>query len=254
MLLEADFYVPHGKFQPHVLDIDENYTMGEMERVRREILARLAAEGLLDAQRSLSLPAAPLRVGLVTAAGSAAAHDFAKVIAGSGFPVEVLLENARMQGAETAPTVAAAIAALEARDVDCVCVVRGGGSRSDLAWFDDERLRNGNPHRTSVEKRRALFGLYCANAFGLRRLEHGGSPFLDSKGLHSDRLSHAKLTSAHYDVVRRGRNAGRSPVLLLEPVAALFARILYLHRESAKRDNQRTPCDKTSHEHENLLV
>ena len=53
VLLEADFYVPHGKFQPHVLDIDENYTMGEMERVRREILARLAAEGLLDAQRSL---------------------------------------------------------------------------------------------------------------------------------------------------------------------------------------------------------
>ena len=35
-----------------VSDIDSSYTLGEMERVRREILDRLAREGVLDANRS----------------------------------------------------------------------------------------------------------------------------------------------------------------------------------------------------------
>ena len=44
--------------------------------------ARLQAEGLLRRQASLTLPPVPLRVGLITSDGSAAAHDFLRTLEG----------------------------------------------------------------------------------------------------------------------------------------------------------------------------
>ena len=45
-----------------------------------------------------------------------------------------------MQGAETESTVVAGIRTLARRDCDVIVVVRGGGSRSDLAGFDSESI------------------------------------------------------------------------------------------------------------------
>ena len=140
LLVKAEFWAKAARFNVTALDVDASFTAGEMQRVRMEILRRLEAEGLLRAQRELELPAAPLRIGLVTSSGSAAEHDFRKRVADSGFAVEIVAVDARMQGAETARTVLAAFEKLAAEDVDCVCLVRGGGSREDLVWFDDEKI------------------------------------------------------------------------------------------------------------------
>ena len=43
-----------------------------------------------------------------------------------------------MQGADTGPAVTGALAALTEAGVDVVAIVRGGGSRLDLSWFDKE--------------------------------------------------------------------------------------------------------------------
>lgn len=141
LLIQADFYVPQGKFQGRVLDIDPVYTLGELALTRQAILERLQKEGLRDRNARLPMPPAPMRVGLVTGEGTAAYQDFVTVLQHSGFAFEVIPAWARMQGAETESTVLAALGKLRLdAAIDVVCVVRGGGSRTDLNFFDSEAL------------------------------------------------------------------------------------------------------------------
>lgn len=45
-----------------------------------------------------------------------------------------------MQGQETESTVAAALKALSGRSLDVICIIRGGGSKTDLVFFDSEAI------------------------------------------------------------------------------------------------------------------
>ncbi len=83
---------------------------------------------------------APMRLGLVTSIGSAAWHDFCNELERSGFGFDVSAIDARVQGDEAEEMVAAAIRSLGRRGVDLIVVIRGGGSRNDLAAFDAEGI------------------------------------------------------------------------------------------------------------------
>ena len=139
-LLEPNFYVPSGRFQPRVVDIDEKFTLGELTLTRQKILERLAQEGLLKRNKALAFPELPLRVGLITAPGSAAYHDFTSVLLGSGFSFRILFAGAKMQGEATEVTVLHAFQALVRAKPDVICLVRGGGSKTDLVYFDSEAI------------------------------------------------------------------------------------------------------------------
>lgn len=139
-LLEANFYVPSGRFQPRVADIDEKFTLGELAVTRQKILERLAREGLLEKNKDLILPELPLKVGLITAPGSAAFQDFTTVLLGSGFSFRILFAGARMQGDATEATVLHALKAVVRAGAEVVCIVRGGGAKTDLVYFDSEAI------------------------------------------------------------------------------------------------------------------
>lgn len=136
----VDWYGPRGQLQLRMTAIDPAYTLGQLEVARAQLLARLRSEGLLDANGRLPLPPVPLRVGLVTSGGSAAEADFLHELGRSGFAFDVVRCDARVQGFDAPHSVVAAIDAAVAAGVDVVCVVRGGGARTDLAAFDDERI------------------------------------------------------------------------------------------------------------------
>lgn len=141
LLIQADFYVPQGKFQARVLDIDPVYTLGELALTRQAILERLVREGLRDRNRMQPMPAVPLKIGLITGEGTAAYQDFITVLQNSGFAFEVATAWARMQGAETENTILTSLGNLrQLEGIDVVCIVRGGGSRTDLNFFDSEAL------------------------------------------------------------------------------------------------------------------
>src|SRR5574344_2183412 len=117
LLVKADIYVPYGKLQAHVLDIDPAFTIGELALTRQAILKRLKDEGLLRRNAECAFADVPLRVGLITGESTAA---FAK-----------------MQGNETETSVRAAIGNVRAeRDLNEFCIVRGGDSKTDLNFFD----------------------------------------------------------------------------------------------------------------------
>jgi exodeoxyribonuclease VII large subunit len=139
-LLESSYYVPTGRFQPRVVDVDESFTLGELALMRQKVLEALKREGLLDKNKRLVLSEIPLRVGLVSARGSAAYQDFTTVLLQSGFSFEIFFAEARMQGASTEETVCAAVGRLARLELDVVCIVRGGGSKTDLVFFDSELI------------------------------------------------------------------------------------------------------------------
>jgi len=141
LLCQVDFYWPRAGLQLKVLDVDPHFTLGDMERARRELIEKMKAQGLYDRNRGTDLPAVPLTLGLITSDGSAAYHDFVEELRSSGYAFELRFVDARMQGGDTERDVPTALAALSADpDIDAVVVIRGGGSRSDLIWFDKEKI------------------------------------------------------------------------------------------------------------------
>jgi exodeoxyribonuclease VII large subunit len=141
-----DFYGAGGRLQLTVREVDPTFTLGLLELRRRETLAALTAAGLLERNRSLALPELPLALALITSAGSAAYHDFLSGLRESGYGFRVLFVHATVQGRDAEREVVSALHALAAitasatRQIDCAVVIRGGGSRTDLAAFDSRAI------------------------------------------------------------------------------------------------------------------
>ncbi len=83
----------------------------------------------------------PLRVGVISSRDSDGWHDFRMNLHESGLGFEVTLAAVAVQGASAPIQIGRALHQLGTRgDLDVIALVRGGGSRSDLATFDHERV------------------------------------------------------------------------------------------------------------------
>lgn len=120
--------------------LDVEAIVGGITAARRRLVKLLAAEGLLDANRRLPTPPVPLRVGLVTSAGSEAYRDFTGTLSRSGFGFAVRLEHSLVQGMAAPGQIASAVRRLHAYEPHVIVIVRGGGGRGDLAAFDSEEV------------------------------------------------------------------------------------------------------------------
>lgn len=134
------WYPRNGRLQLRMTSIDPTFIIGQLAADRDRVLRVLAAEGLLDANRGVLLPPTPLRIGLLTSAGSAAYHDFVHELELSGLHWHVHLVDVQVQGVKAADAVCRGLRTLEALDVDVVALVRGGGARTELAAFDAESI------------------------------------------------------------------------------------------------------------------
>ena len=140
-LIKADVYIPSGKLQAKILDIDPVYTLGELAVTKAAILKKLAMEGLLEKNKALPIPQMPLCIGLITGENTAAYKDFTTRLDASPFRFTVVPAFARMQGNDTESSVLAALDTLRDNDeIDIVCIIRGGGAKTDLNYFDSEAL------------------------------------------------------------------------------------------------------------------
>ena len=136
----VDVYAPQGRIGFTVTDIDVAGLLGDVARRRQELIARLGAEGLLDANKRVVVSPVPLRIGLIASPQTEGFSDFTGQLLGSGFGFVVTLVKTTVQGDAAPPQIVAALETLDAVGVDVICVVRGGGSKGDLACFDDERV------------------------------------------------------------------------------------------------------------------
>jgi exodeoxyribonuclease VII large subunit len=139
---KVDFYPQSGRFQLVVQDIDPSFTLGKLALSREQVLRELADKGLLQRNRMLGAPTPALRIGVLTSPDADGWNDFLRHLQESGCGFEVTLVPVKVQGAELRPTMLAGLRwfAERADEFDVLCIVRGGGSRTDLAWFDDREV------------------------------------------------------------------------------------------------------------------
>ena len=136
-----DLYAPSGRLSLKMSGIDPRYTLGEMAIERDDIVRRLVASGLYDANKRRQISGPPFRIGVVTSVGSAAYHDFTHELEQSGHGFALRVIDVRVQGEFASAMVSSAIISLaRQRDLDVVVVIRGGGSRTELAVFDAENI------------------------------------------------------------------------------------------------------------------
>lgn len=141
--VNASFHEQYG-LSLVITDINPEFTLGDMARQRREILERLQREGLIERNRKLPWPLVPQRIAVISAAGAAGYGDFMNQLANNpyGLKYYTCLFQAMMQGVSTVPSILDALQRIEeCIDLfDCVVIIRGGGSTTDLNWFDNYDL------------------------------------------------------------------------------------------------------------------
>ena len=121
-------------------DADPAFAVGELESRRRAILQCLEKEGLFEPNKRLPVPLLPQRIGVVASRSSAAFSDFLTTLSHPKFGFHILVADTLMQGPQTEASALRALDALERLGPDLIVVIRGGGSRTDLASLDNEAV------------------------------------------------------------------------------------------------------------------
>lgn len=125
-------------FSLQIIDLDPRYTLGEIERRRRETIARLQQDGVWDMNRELELPRPTLRIAIVSSDTAAGYQDFMNELSRSTYRFQTSLFRSLMQGDIAEESIVSALNDIAQREdeFDVVAIIRGGGSTSDLALFD----------------------------------------------------------------------------------------------------------------------
>lgn len=141
-LVQPGVYVKTGGLSVSIKDIDLESLGSDAELRRTKILAELSKRGDLDTNRKMAIPRVPLRVALITGRSTDAEADFLDELRRSGFAFSVGVFYAKMQGVALEESVMdGLIRFAELRDdYDILVITRGGGSVSDLGWFDSFKL------------------------------------------------------------------------------------------------------------------
>ncbi len=135
-----DIYPPQGRYQLVVRQL-RPAGLGALLLQLEALKQKLAAEGLFDASRKRTLPAYPMRIGLVTSPIGAAVRDMVRVLRQRWPGIRIVLAPVRVQGEGAAAEIAGAIQRFDAwGGADLLIVGRGGGSIEDLWAFNEEAV------------------------------------------------------------------------------------------------------------------
>lgn len=139
--VKVDFHERYG-LKLMVEDIDPGYTLGQLALKRRETILQLKKEGLLEKNKMFSLPLVIQRIAILSSETAAGLKDFLNELSQNeyGYVFQFNLFPVAMQGAKVESEIIAALKKINPENFDAVVIIRGGGSKLDLAAFDDYLL------------------------------------------------------------------------------------------------------------------
>jgi exodeoxyribonuclease VII large subunit len=127
-----------------ISDIDPSFTIGEMAMKRQMVIRRLEEEGVFLMNKELEFPFVPQRIAVISSKSAAGYSDFIRHLNENsyGYVFYTALFETIMQGTETEQSVISALDRIAANSeiFDVVAILRGGGSQSDLSWFDSYNI------------------------------------------------------------------------------------------------------------------
>jgi exodeoxyribonuclease VII large subunit len=127
-----------------ISDIDPAFTIGEMALKRQLVIKKLEQEGVFSMNKDLKIPILPQRIAVISSKNAAGYSDFVNHLKANsfGYIFYTALIESSLQGSETEQGVINALdrIALNSQLFDVVVIIRGGGSQSDLSWFDSYNI------------------------------------------------------------------------------------------------------------------
>ncbi|MBD0402129.1 exodeoxyribonuclease VII large subunit [Flammeovirga sp. EKP202] len=123
-------------------DIDETFSIGELERIRKENIAKLEQLGAFEWQKQMKLPIVPQRIAVISSSKAAGFEDFKQHLLSNkdNYKFSIKLFKASVQGQNASEELIAALHKIDTDDFDVVVMIRGGGAKADLVVFDDYHL------------------------------------------------------------------------------------------------------------------
>lgn len=133
-------YEPRGDYQL-IVEFMEPEGEGQLKQQFEQLKMTLAAQGLFAQEHKQSLPAAVLKVGVITSPTGAALHDILTVLKRRNPAIEVIIYPTQVQGDAAVAQICKAIhIANQRNEVQVLIVGRGGGSLEDLWCFNHEEV------------------------------------------------------------------------------------------------------------------
>jgi exodeoxyribonuclease VII large subunit len=115
-----------------------------MAMKRQLVIKKLEDEGVFSMNKELPFPAFPQRVAVISSKNAAGYTDFISQLKNNsfGYSFYTALIETSLQGTETELSVIRALdrVADKYNLFDIVVIIRGGGSQSDLSWFDSYNI------------------------------------------------------------------------------------------------------------------
>ncbi|MCX2837775.1 exodeoxyribonuclease VII large subunit [Salinimicrobium sp. MT39] len=128
----------------NILDIDPEYTLGELAKQRAEAIKKLIAEDIFDANKQQPLPQLPKTIAIISVNSSKGYQDFINVIENNpwGYQFQYKLFPAILQGERAVTTITAQLEKIKHHKklFDAVAIIRGGGGEIGLSCYDNYQL------------------------------------------------------------------------------------------------------------------
>lgn len=142
-LARIQFDSVHG-LSLRILDIDPTYTLGELEREKRETIERLKKEQFFHQNKHLKLPLLPQRIAVISVETSKGYADFMKVIRQNpwGYAFFTMLFPALLQGDKATDSILQQLERISRvqQHFDVVALIRGGGGDVGLSCYNNYPL------------------------------------------------------------------------------------------------------------------
>ena len=128
----------------NILDIDPEFTLGELARQKMETIKKLQEENIFFANKQTSLVLLPKTIALISVSSSKGYLDFMNVIQNNpqGYKFHIFLFPAVLQGEKAVSTIISQLDRIrELKGVfDAVAIIRGGGGEVGLSCYDNYEL------------------------------------------------------------------------------------------------------------------
>ncbi|HSJ12196.1 MAG TPA: exodeoxyribonuclease VII large subunit, partial [Gillisia sp.] len=128
----------------NILDIDPEFTLGELARQKMETIKKLQEENIFFANKHTSLALLPKTIALISVSSSKGYLDFMNVIQNNpqGYKFHIFLFPAVLQGEKAVTTIISQMDRIrELKGVfDAVAIIRGGGGEVGLSCYDNYEL------------------------------------------------------------------------------------------------------------------
>lgn len=151
--VKVEFQAKYG-MQLILLDIDQTWTLGNLEKQRQATLAKLLKENpdaiqlvgeeYITTNKRAKFKAVIQNIAVIGSPNSAGYKDFIGVIESNRFNYRFRIDNyqSSVQGAEAQDEIVKRLISIyqSGNSYDCVVIIRGGGAKTDFLVFDNYKL------------------------------------------------------------------------------------------------------------------